>query len=170
MLGAELEETPGYSQRKLMGQARVPVKGPSGEVSGAEPAEGTAGQLAAKQVNAQQRTATVVSIELLGRAAAGDHGAFGEIYSLHKRRIYSLCLRMVGNPAEAEDLTQEAFLQLHRKIATFRGGIGVFNVASSAYDQRGADAPEEEGAATDLSGRGDGAYNGRAARPELWGG
>jgi len=121
MLGAELEETPGYSQRKLMGQARVPVKGPSGEVSGAEPAEGTAGQLAAKQVNAQQRTATVVSIELLGRAAAGDHGAFGEIYSLHKRRIYSLCLRMVGNPADAEDLTQEAFLQLHRKIATFRG-------------------------------------------------
>jgi len=40
---------------------------------------------------------------------------------MHKRRIYSLCLRMVGNVAEAEDLTQEAFLQLHRKIATFRG-------------------------------------------------
>jgi len=40
---------------------------------------------------------------------------------LHKRRIYSLCLRMVGNKAEAEDLTQEAFLQLYRKIGTFRG-------------------------------------------------
>jgi RNA polymerase sigma-70 factor (ECF subfamily) len=62
-----------------------------------------------------------VSPELLERAQAGDHGAFAEIYSLHKRRIYSLCLRMLGNPAEAEDLTQEAFLQLHRKIATFRG-------------------------------------------------
>ena len=47
--------------------------------------------------------------------------AFAQLYSLHKRRIYSLCLRMVGNAAEAEDLTQEAFLQLHRKIATFRG-------------------------------------------------
>ncbi len=47
--------------------------------------------------------------------------AFAHLYSLHKRRIYSLCLRMVGNAAEAEDLTQEAFLQLHRKIATFRG-------------------------------------------------
>ena len=59
--------------------------------------------------------------EALARAQAGDHQAFAQLYSLHKRRIYSLCLRMVGNVAEAEDLTQEAFLQLHRKIATFRG-------------------------------------------------
>jgi RNA polymerase sigma-70 factor (ECF subfamily) len=59
--------------------------------------------------------------EILARAQAGDHHAFAHLYSLHKRRIYSLCLRMVGNVAEAEDLTQEAFLQLHRKIATFRG-------------------------------------------------
>jgi len=58
---------------------------------------------------------------VLARAQAGDHQAFAQLYSLHKRRIYSLCLRMVGNIAEAEDLTQEAFLQLHRKIATFRG-------------------------------------------------
>jgi RNA polymerase sigma-70 factor (ECF subfamily) len=57
----------------------------------------------------------------LTRAQANDHQAFAQLYSLHKRRIYSLCLRMVGNVAEAEDLTQEAFLQLHRKIATFRG-------------------------------------------------
>jgi len=59
--------------------------------------------------------------ETLARAQAGDHHAFAQLYSLHKRRIYSLCLRMVSNAAEAEDLTQEAFLQLHRKIATFRG-------------------------------------------------
>ena len=59
--------------------------------------------------------------ETLARAQAGDHQAFAQLYSLHKRRIYSLCLRMVGNLAEAEDLTQEAFLQLHRRIATFRG-------------------------------------------------
>lgn len=59
--------------------------------------------------------------DTLARAQAGDHHAFAQLYSLHKRRIYSLCLRMVGNIAEAEDLTQEAFLQLHRKIATFRG-------------------------------------------------
>jgi RNA polymerase sigma-70 factor, ECF subfamily len=59
--------------------------------------------------------------DALARAQAGDHQAFALLYSLHKRRIYSLCLRMVGNVAEAEDLMQEAFLQLHRKISTFRG-------------------------------------------------
>jgi RNA polymerase sigma-70 factor (ECF subfamily) len=62
-----------------------------------------------------------VEAEILARAQTGDHCAFAHLYSLHKRRIYSLCLRMVGNMAEAEDLTQEIFLQLHRKIATFRG-------------------------------------------------
>jgi len=64
---------------------------------------------------------TALEPEVLARAQAGDHQAFAQLYSLHKRRIYSLCLRMVGNIAEAEDLTQEAFLQLQRKIATFRG-------------------------------------------------
>jgi RNA polymerase sigma-70 factor, ECF subfamily len=64
---------------------------------------------------------TVVDAQTLARAQSGDHQAFAQIYSIHKRRIYSLCLRMVGNVTEAEDLTQEAFLQLHRKIATFRG-------------------------------------------------
>jgi RNA polymerase sigma-70 factor (ECF subfamily) len=58
---------------------------------------------------------------ILAEAQAGSHSAFAQLYSLHKRRVYSLCLRMLGNVAEAEDLTQEAFLQLHRKIATFRG-------------------------------------------------
>jgi RNA polymerase sigma-70 factor (ECF subfamily) len=57
----------------------------------------------------------------LALAQAGDPLAFAQLYSAHKRRVYSLCLRMLGNVAEAEDLTQEAFLQLHRKIATFRG-------------------------------------------------
>ena len=69
--------------------------------------------------------------DALARAQAGDHQAFAHLYSLHKRRIYSLCLRMVGNAAEAEDLTQEAFLQLHRKIATFRGDSRVFHVVAS---------------------------------------
>jgi len=59
-----------------------------------------------------------VSIRL---AQQGDAAAFERLYRLHSRRVYSLCLRMVGNTAEAEDLTQEAFLQLFRKIATFRG-------------------------------------------------
>jgi RNA polymerase sigma-70 factor (ECF subfamily) len=58
---------------------------------------------------------------ILARALDGDPLAFAQLYALYKRRIYSLCLRMLGNVAEAEDLTQEIFLQLHRKISTFRG-------------------------------------------------
>jgi RNA polymerase sigma-70 factor (ECF subfamily) len=59
--------------------------------------------------------------ETLRRAQQGDAGAFEELYRLHARRVYSLCLRMLGDPVEAEDLAQEAFLQLFRKIHTFRG-------------------------------------------------
>ena len=59
--------------------------------------------------------------EAIERAKQGDAEAFEYLYSLHKRRVYSLCLRMTGNTATAEDLTQEAFLQLFRKIGTFRG-------------------------------------------------
>jgi RNA polymerase sigma-70 factor, ECF subfamily len=59
--------------------------------------------------------------EAIRRAQAGDPAAFDYLYQLHSRRVYALCLRMVSNPADAEDLTQEAFLQLFRKIGTFRG-------------------------------------------------
>jgi RNA polymerase sigma-70 factor (ECF subfamily) len=59
--------------------------------------------------------------EAIEKAKLGDAEAFEFLYGLHKRRVYSLCLRMTSNAAEAEDLTQEAFLQLFRKIGTFRG-------------------------------------------------
>jgi RNA polymerase sigma-70 factor (ECF subfamily) len=59
--------------------------------------------------------------QLIARAQQGDEEAFALLFETHKRRVYSLCLRMTGNTAEAEDLTQEAFLQLFRKISTFRG-------------------------------------------------
>jgi RNA polymerase sigma-70 factor (ECF subfamily) len=54
-------------------------------------------------------------------ACKGDSNAFEFLYKLHSGRVYGLCLRLAGNPSEAEDLTQEAFLQLFRKIHTFRG-------------------------------------------------
>ena len=59
--------------------------------------------------------------QAIAGCVAGDPQAFEVLYNLHKRRVYSLCLRMVRDPAEAEDLSQEAFLQLFRKIGTFRG-------------------------------------------------
>ena len=82
--------------------------------------------------------------EAIRLAQQGDAGAFERIYRLHSRRVYALCLRMVGNPAEAEDLTQDAFLQLFRKIGTFRRRVGVFHVAASPGRQRRLDEAAEE--------------------------
>jgi RNA polymerase sigma-70 factor (ECF subfamily) len=48
-------------------------------------------------------------------------GAFEDLYERHNRRVYSLCLRMTGSVSEAEDLAQEVFIQLFRKIGSFRG-------------------------------------------------
>ncbi|MFZ0279830.1 MAG: sigma-70 family RNA polymerase sigma factor [Candidatus Sulfotelmatobacter sp.] len=70
----------------------------------------------------RQQPATEPSeAQLIELAKRGDAEAFQALYDKHKRRVYSLCLRMTANTAEAEDLAQEAFLQLFRKIATFRG-------------------------------------------------
>jgi RNA polymerase sigma-70 factor (ECF subfamily) len=59
--------------------------------------------------------------KLVRRAQAGDVNAFASIFEKHKGKIYSVCLRMTNNAAEAEDLTQDAFIQVFRKLATFRG-------------------------------------------------
>jgi RNA polymerase sigma factor (sigma-70 family) len=59
--------------------------------------------------------------EAIRLAQQGDAAAFEFIYRLHCRRVYSLCLRMVKDPSQAEDLTQEAFMQVFRKLKTFRG-------------------------------------------------
>jgi RNA polymerase sigma-70 factor (ECF subfamily) len=58
---------------------------------------------------------------LIARAQAGDTRAFESLYRLHVERVYALCLRMTGNVSEAEDCTQEAFIQAWNKIAKFRG-------------------------------------------------
>jgi RNA polymerase sigma-70 factor, ECF subfamily len=62
--------------------------------------------------------------DAITRAQRGDPEAFESLYKAHSKRVYSVCLRMIRNPAEAEDLTQQAFLQLFRKIGTFRGESG----------------------------------------------
>src|ERR1700758_709831 len=59
--------------------------------------------------------------EAIRRAQAGDAASFEYLHRIHSRRVYALCLRMAKDAAEAEDLTQEAFLLLFRKIHTFRG-------------------------------------------------
>jgi RNA polymerase sigma-70 factor, ECF subfamily len=54
-------------------------------------------------------------------AQGGNEEAFATLFHVHKTKVYSVCLRMTGNPADAEDLTQESFLRVLRKLATFRG-------------------------------------------------
>ena len=70
---------------------------------------------------AQLPARVATEAEAIRLAQDGDASAFEFLYELHGRRVYALCLRMVGNPSDAEDLMQEAFLQLFRKIGTFRG-------------------------------------------------
>ncbi len=60
-------------------------------------------------------------LDLVKRAQQGDSDAFASLFHAHKAKVYSVCLRMTNNTAEAEDLTQDAFLQVFRKLATFRG-------------------------------------------------
>ncbi len=60
-------------------------------------------------------------MELVARVQRGDDQAFAVLFDKHRLRVYSLCMRMTGNSASAEDLTQDAFLQVFLKISTFRG-------------------------------------------------
>lgn len=71
--------------------------------------------------NARHATVALNEGEVIARAQEGDADAFERLYKAHCKHVYSLCLRMLKNAAEAEDLTQQVFLQLFRKIGTFRG-------------------------------------------------
>jgi len=58
----------------------------------------------------------------LARAVAnGNVNALGELYQRHYRHVYALCLSMMRNPTDAEDLTQDVFVHLVRKIGSYRG-------------------------------------------------
>lgn len=65
--------------------------------------------------------ANATDLSLVQKAASGNIAAFEIIYQRYHRRTYSLCLRMTNSQTEAEDLTQEVFIQLFRKIGSFRG-------------------------------------------------
>jgi len=69
---------------------------------------------------------TLTETEIIRRAQEGERTMFEYLYRLYSRRVYATCLRLVNNPTEAEDLTQEVFLLLFRKIHTFRGDSAFF--------------------------------------------
>lgn len=60
-------------------------------------------------------------LELARAASEGDRSAFEILYQRHYRRVYSICMRMTSSPAEAEDLTQDVFIQLFRRVGSYRG-------------------------------------------------
>jgi RNA polymerase sigma-70 factor (ECF subfamily) len=60
-------------------------------------------------------------LSLVRRAQLGDEQAFATLFQQHKSRVYSVCLLMTKDVGEAEDLTQEAFLQVFRTVGSFRG-------------------------------------------------
>ena len=86
-------------------------------VAGTFPAWQESGTAACSEPNPARCT----DRELARRAAGGDAEAFEEVYRRHHRRVYTLCLRMTQNPAEAEDLAQDVFVHLFRTIGSFRG-------------------------------------------------
>jgi RNA polymerase sigma-70 factor, ECF subfamily len=72
----------------------------------------------------RQRSAEICELPesaVICMAQRGDAGAFERLYQVHSGRVYALCMRMLRNPDEAEDSTQEVFLHVFRKIQGFRG-------------------------------------------------
>lgn len=76
---------------------------------------------AVERVMMPTEVTTTSEYELVRASAAGDERAFERIYRAHHRKVYSLCQRMLGDPVEAEDVTQDVFVQLYRKLGTFHG-------------------------------------------------
>ena len=64
---------------------------------------------------------TIGEKDAIRNAQKGDPAGLGRLYELHKSRIHALCLRCTNNAFDADDLTQEVFIQVFRKISTYRG-------------------------------------------------
>ncbi len=78
--------------------------------------------------------------ETVRRVLAGEQDAFSEVYNAYFRRIYAFTLRRVGDPVEAEDLTQETFVQLYRSLDSYEGRsslltwtFGIAQIVCSRY-------------------------------------
>ncbi len=83
--------------------------------------EPVSGKIQLQTIQNSFLTESETDFALAAKTAMGDNSAFETLYHRHHRRIYSICLRMLQNSTESEDLTQEVFIQLHRKIGSFRG-------------------------------------------------
>jgi RNA polymerase sigma-70 factor (ECF subfamily) len=104
---------------------------------------------------------------LTRRAARGDADAFEELYRLHHRRVYTLCLRMTQNEAEAEDITQDIFIVLLHKAGDYRAESAFttwlhrmtvnqvlmhFRKKKAKREEQSEDEPEESSALRGMAG------------------
>jgi RNA polymerase sigma-70 factor, ECF subfamily len=85
-------------------------------------------------------TTAAQDAELLARVLDGDHDAFNQIMRNHEDRVFSVCLRIVGEREQALDATQETFLAAFRKAGQFKGdsalGTWIYRIAvNTCYDQ-----------------------------------
>jgi RNA polymerase sigma-70 factor (ECF subfamily) len=85
-------------------------------------------------------TTAAQDAEMLARVLDGDHDAFNQIMRHHEDRVFSVCLRIIGEREQALDATQETFLTVFRKAAQFKGdsalGTWIYRIAvNTCYDQ-----------------------------------
>jgi RNA polymerase sigma-70 factor (ECF subfamily) len=81
-----------------------------------------AGKVAEVRPFPQNRHSTAVDPGRIARAAAGDAGAWAALVRRHLPAVTRCAAYMLGDPAEAEDVAQDTFMRLHRKLATWEGG------------------------------------------------
>ena len=106
------------------------------ETGGALPPAGLGGSAqggSAIHSDARQNRGEVRPLEIdwsqtVRRCMDGDSGAWSELVRTHHRRVYGLCYRFTGNPADAEDLTQDVFLKIYSNLASFDTGRGSLQV------------------------------------------
>jgi len=93
------------------------------------PATGEKLPLLAPTVRREDATLEIDWSAVVRRCMDGDSGAWAEMVRAHHRRVYGLCYRFTGNPADAEDLTQDVFLKIFSNLRSFdpeRGSIQVW--------------------------------------------
>jgi RNA polymerase sigma-70 factor, ECF subfamily len=84
---------------------------------------------AGRPSNVEVRPLEIDWSQIVRRCMDGDSGAWAELVRTHHRRVYGLCYRFTGNPADAEDLTQDVFLKIYSNLSSFdttRGSLQVW--------------------------------------------
>jgi len=113
--------TPRAAHGAAAANSRTAYDEPSLGNMGASPAAGAP--------RAEVRSLEVDWSQIVRRCMDGDSGAWVEMVRAHHKRVYGMCYRFTGNPADAEDLTQDVFLKIYANLASFdldRGSLQVW--------------------------------------------